>query len=318
MQPGGWASYDRRMDLRSPRRCAVITSLLTPLILLAAACAPADDTTATSSGSTSQSPSATGSDEPPAEDECATGSLPLYEDGTLTIATDSPAFEPWFVDDDPTNGEGYESAVAYAVADELGFSDDEVTWVTVPFNSSYQPGTKKFDFDINQISITAKRAEAVTFSDGYYSASQALITLKDSAYAGATSLADFKDAKIGAQVGTTSLDAVTNEIAPDQQPFVYDDTNNAKQALLNGQVDAIVSDLPTAFYITAVEIPQGQLVGQFQVTSGGTEQFGLLFEKGNPLVDCVNAALAQLQQDGTIAAIEKRWLSNVVDVPELD
>ena len=273
----------------------------------AAACAPTEESTGTSSAPTST----------PSADECAADSLPLYEDGVLTVATDSPAFEPWFVNDDPTNGKGYESAVAYALATEMGFSDAEVSWVTVPFNASYQPGAKKFDFDINQISITAKRAEAVTFSDGYYSAAQALITLQDSPYATATSLSDFRDAKIGAQVGTTSLDAITTEIDPVQQPFIYDDTNNAKQALLNGQVDAIVADLPTAFYITAVEIPQGRLVGQFQPTTGETEQFGLLFEKGNPLVGCVNRALAQIKQDGTLAAIEKRWLSDVVDVPEL-
>ncbi len=273
----------------------------------AAACAPTEESTGSSSAPTST----------PSADECATDSLPLYEDGVLTVATDSPAFEPWFVNDDPTNGKGYESAVAYALATEMGFSDAEVSWVTVPFNASYQPGAKKFDFDINQISITAKRAEAVTFSDGYYSAAQALITLEDSPYADATGLADFRDAKIGAQVGTTSLDAITTEINPAQQPFIYDDTNNAKQALLNGQVDAIVADLPTAFYITAVEIPQGRLVGQFQSTTGETEQFGLLFEKGNPLVGCVNRALAQIKQDGTLAEIEKRWLSDVVDVPEL-
>ena len=158
----------------------------------------------------------------------------------------------------------------------------------------------------------------MTLSDGYYSAAQALITLKDTPYADATSLEEFRDARLGAQVGTTSLDAITNEIAPEQQPLVFDDTNTAKQALLNGSVDAIVADLPTGFHITAVEIPQGQLVGQFQPTSGETEQFGLLFEKGNPLVECVNAALARLKDDGTLAAIEERWLSDVVDVPELD
>ena len=291
------------MHLRATRRITAVAASLLAVV----ACAPTEE-----SAQSTATPSTT-----PSGDDCAKESLPLYEEGTLTIGTDSPAFEPWFVNDDPTNGKGYESAVAYAIAEELGFSDDEVTWVTVPFNSSYQPGQKKFDFDINQISITRKRAEAVTFSDGYYSAAQALITLEDSPYADATSLEDLKDAKLGAQVGTTSLDAITNTIAPDQQPYVYDDTNNAKQALLNGQVDGIVADLPTAFYITAVEIPQGQLVGQFQPTSGETEQFGLLFEKGNPLVGCVNQALAQLKQDGTLDQIEKRWLSDVVDVPDL-
>ncbi len=185
------------------------------------------------------------------------------------------------------------------------------------FNSSYQPGEKKFDFDINQISISAKRAQAVTFSDGYYSAAQAIITLKDSAYADATSIADLADAKLGAQVGTTSLDAITDTIQPAQAPQVFDDTNIAKNALLNGQVDGIVADLPTAFYITAVEIPQGTIIGQFQPETGETEEFGLLFEKGNPLVECANQAIATLEDDGTLAAIEDRWLSQVVDVPQL-
>jgi len=235
----------------------------------------------------------------------------------LTIATDSPAYEPWFSDDDPTNGKGFESAVAYAVADEMGFGADEVEWISVPFNSSYQPGPKDFDFDINQISITAKRAQAVSFSDGYYSAAQAIITLKDSEYADATSLADFKDARLGTQVGTTSLEAITDTVQPSQQPQVFDDTNVAKNALQNGQVDGIVADLPTAFYITAVEIPQGRIVGQFQPQTGETEQFGLLFEKGNPLVACADQAIATLKQDGTLAVLEDRWLSQVVDVPQL-
>jgi polar amino acid transport system substrate-binding protein len=193
-----------------------------------------------------------------------------------------------------------------------------VAWTKEPFNSSYQPGPKSFDFDINQISISAKRAEAVTFSDGYYSAAQSIITLQDSPYATATSLSDFKDATLGAQVGTTSLDAITDTIKPDHQPQIFDDTNVAKNALQNGQIDGIVVDLPTAFYISAVEIPKSTIVGQFQPETGQKEQFGLLFEKGNPLVSCANQAIAALQANGTLAAIEKRWLSQVVDVPRLD
>ena len=149
----------------------------------------------------------------------------------LTIATDDPVFEPWMFDNDPTNGKGFESAVAYAVAEKMGFSKDQVTWTRVPFNSSYQPGAKKFDFDINQISISPKRAEAVTFSDGYYTVTQAIIVEKDSPYADATSLADFEDATLGAQVGTTSLDAITDTIQPSTPPQVFDDTNIAKNAL---------------------------------------------------------------------------------------
>ncbi len=293
--------YDGGMRSRS----ASCVAFAAAVSLFAVGCAPTEE---------SEEPTTTESSDPPA-DACADPAT--FKPGILTIATDSPAFEPWFKGDDPTNGKGFESAVAYAVADEMGFDRGAVEWVTVGFNSSYQPGDKKFDFDINQISISAKRAQAVTFSDGYYSAAQAIITLKDSEYADATSVADLADAKLGAQVGTTSLDAITNTIQPAQAPQVFDDTNIAKNALLNGQVDGIVADLPTAFYITAVEIPEGTIIGQFQPETGKTEEFGLLFEKGNPLVECANQAIATLEDNGTLAGIEDRWLSQVVDVPQL-
>ena len=285
-----------------------------PLLLAAVACAPESDGGSTTATDPAASDTA-GSSAP--ADQCAKETLPLVaDDGMLTIGTDSPAYEPWFVDNDPTNGKGFESAVAYAVADQLGFSTDEVMWVKVPFNNSYAPGPKKFDFDINQISITPDRAEVVDFSDGYYSAAQAVITLKKDG-ATPTSLADLGSLKLGAQTGTTSLTAIRDQIQPDSDPLVFQNTNAAKQALLNGQVDAIVADLPTAFYITAVEIPGSTLAGQFQA-SGEQEQFGLLFEKGNPLVTCVNEALATLKSDGTLAGIEQQWLSDTVDVPVLE
>ena len=290
---------------RRPRSLGVS---LAAAALLALGCAPVEDR------ASEPSPTGTGAS---ATDPCAKDQLSLIEPGQLTIATDSPAYAPWFVDEDPTNGKGYESAVAYAVAEELGFSRDEVAWVREPFNKSYQPGVKDFDFDVNQISITPQRAQVVDFSTGYYQAAQAVIVLEDSPYADATSLADLKDAKLGAQVGTTSLQAVQETLQPTQQPLVFDDTNNAKTALENGQIDGIVVDLPTGFYITAVEIPRGIIVGQFQPMSGRTEKFGLLFEKGNPLVDCVNQALAELKSSGELHRIEQRWLSQVVDVPEL-
>lgn len=328
----------------SPRRYCVpraaaaspaVLSLTVGALLALVGCAPADDEP--SSASSSATPSESRLPEPdsspspteepstpatsqtqPSADNCAPDQLTLVDPGTLTIGTDSPAYEPWFKDDDPTNGEGFESAVAYAVAAELGFAEDQVTWVTVPFNSSYAPGDKKFDFDINQISITPKRAEVVDFSDGYYQAAQAVITLKDSDFADATTVADLQGARMGAQVGTTSLSATQDVVAPDEQVAVFDDTNAAKQALLNGQIDAIVADLPTAFYITAVEIPDSQIVGQFQPTSGAVEEFGMLFEKGNPLVGCVNTKLAALEESGELEQIEAKWLSQVVDVPSLD
>jgi polar amino acid transport system substrate-binding protein len=274
-------------------------------MLVALGCAPQDSSTATD---TTNTPATSDATQTPAD--CVQGKT--MTDGTLTIATDSPAYDPWFRNNDPSNGKGYESAVAYAVADQLGFDNASVKWVKEPFNKSFAPGPKDFDFDINQISITPARAKVVTFSDGYYTAAQALIALKDSPVADATSVADLKKYKLGAQTGTTSLTAIRDDIDPSTEPLVFQNTNVAKQALLNHQVDAIVADLPTAFYITAVTI-----VGQFQQQSGEPEQFGMLFEQGNPLVDCVNQALANIKSDGTLDQIEQKWLSQTVSVPVL-
>lgn len=286
-------------------------SLSLPLALGFAGCAPveeesSDDSTAESSG-----------DADPAADPAACAEGNTLNDGVLTVGTDSPAYEPWFRDNDPANGKGYESAVAYAVAEQLGFEQDQVEWVKVPFNNSYKPGTKDFDFDINQISITPQRAEVVDFSDSYYNAAQAVIALKGTAGAEATSLDDLKGLRLGAQTGTTSLTAIRDVIQPETDPLVFEDTNAAKQALQNDQVDAILADLPTAFYISAVEIDDSVLVGQFQPETGEQEEFGMLFEKGSPLVECVNGALANLDEDGTLDQLEKQWLSETVDVPEL-
>ena len=281
--------------------------LATPLLLAAVACAPAEDS---------------GDDEaadptPTAADQCEKDNLALLAPGTLTIGTDSPAYEPWFTDNDPSNGKGYESAVAYAVAEQLGFTADEVSWVVVPFNNSFKPGEKNFDFDINQISITPERAEVVDFSESYYDAAQAVVALKGSAGAEATSLDDLHDLRLGAQTGTTSLTAIRDVIKPHEDPLVFQSTNAAKQALQNDQVDAILADLPTAFYISAAEIPNSLVVGQFQPDTGEQEQFGMLFEKGSELVPCVNEALAALRDDGTLEQLDQQWLSDVVDVPEL-
>jgi polar amino acid transport system substrate-binding protein len=298
-----------------------------PLVLVPLACAPADDSSGssaaddeTSAPAPTPSESTSGSAAPTEEasggisPECAPDQLNLMESGTLTVGTDKPAYEPWFSDNDPSNGKGYESAVAYAVADALGVG---VKWTVVPFNTSYKPGAKDFDFDINQISITPEREKVVDFSDGYYAAAQAVIALKDSDIASATSVADLASYKLGAQTGTTSLTAIRDTIGSDDDPMVFEDTNAAKQALVNGQVDGIVADLPTAFYITAAEIKNSVIVGQFQPVSGEQEEFGMLFEKGNPLRDCVNEALAQLTADGTLDQLQQEWLSNQVDVPVL-
>jgi polar amino acid transport system substrate-binding protein len=248
--------------------------------------------------------------------DCQAEDLDLTTDGTLTIATDDPAFEPWFVDDDPSNGQGFEGAVAYAVADKLGFDKDSVTWVKAGFNQVVQPGPKNFDFDINQFSITDDRKKAVDFSSPYYSAAQAIITLEDSEFADATALADLKDAKVGAQIGTTSLEAV-DQIEPTTDPLVYDDTSKAAQALQNGQVDAVVADLPTAYYLTGAEIDGGTIVGQFQPRTGESEEFGLLLAKGSDLTPCVSAAVDALAEDGTLSSLEDEWLAQKTDVPEL-
>lgn len=244
----------------------------------------------------------------PELDECSRENLTTVASGTLTIGTDTPAYPPYFVDDDPTNGQGFESAVAYAVAEGLGFAPEEVVWEVVPFNASYAPGDKNFDFDINQISITEERKQAVDFSDGYYTVNQAVVALKDSPIAGATSLAELKEARLGAQVGTTSLAYITDVVQPNEEPQVFNDTNDAKNAMQNGQLDGLVVDLPTAYYITAVEIPEGTIVGQFPAQEGG-EEFGLLFQKGNPLVTCVNNVLAELKASGQLQAIQDQWLA---------
>jgi polar amino acid transport system substrate-binding protein len=297
--------------MRTPLRASLLTAL-PALLLVATACAPADESTSEGSDESSEGGAT------PAAEDCSTENLALKQEGVLTIGTDSPAFPPWFVDDDPTNGEGFESAVAYAVAEELGFTEDQVEWIKVRFNNSYKPGPKDFDFDINQISITEDRARVVDFSQGYYSAAQGVIALKDSPVAEAASVADLADYKLGAQTGTTSLTAIREVIQPDEDPLVFTDTNAAKQALQNGQVDAILADVPTAYYITAVEIPQGEIVGQFQPETGEQEEFGMLFEKGSSLRPCVDRALATLEEDGTLAALEQKWLSDVVDVPVLE
>ncbi len=263
---------------------------------------------APSEAASSAAPEAASPSAEPALDECSTENLTLVNPGVLTIGTDSPAYPPYFVDDDPTNGQGFESAVAYAVAEGLGFGPNDVQWSVVPFNKSYAPGDKDFDFDINQISITPKRQKAVDFSNGYYTVNQAVVALNDSPIAGATSLAELQAAKLGAQVGTTSLDFITDVVQPSDKPFVYNDTNDAKSALNNGQIDGIVVDLPTAYYITAVEIDNSKIVGQFPAQEGG-EQFGLLFAKGNPLVSCVNGVLDDLAASGDLQAIQDEWLA---------
>ena len=248
---------------------------------------------------------------------CAKGKLATETSGKLTIATDEPAYEPWFKDDKPANGEGFESAVAYAVAKQLGYDKANVVWQSVPFNKAFAPGEKTFDFDINQVSISTERKKAVDFSSGYYDVRQAVIALKGGKAAKATSIADLKGLKLGAQVGTTSLNYIEDVVKPTQEPAAYAKNDQAKSALQNGQVDAIVVDLPTAFYITAAEVTNAKIVGQFENQGGTPEQFGLVLDKGSALTSCVTTAVDALREDGTLASIEKQWLSDAVDAPVL-
>lgn len=239
---------------------------------------------------------------------CAKDVLPLKKPGTLSLATDNPAYEPWFADNTPKNGRGYESAVAYAVADRLGFAKDEVAWSFVGFNQAIAPGEKAFDAAINQFSISDERRKAVDFSTPYYVATQAVVTQEGSPIAGATSIAQLKNASLGAQVGTTSHRAITEQIAPTRAPKVFDTNDLAVQALKNGQVDGIVVDLPTAFYMANAQLDKGKIVGQLPVTGQGDE-FGFLLTKGSPLTPCLSQAVDALRADGTLARLADQWLT---------
>jgi polar amino acid transport system substrate-binding protein len=238
----------------------------------------------------------------------------LYTKGVLTVATDKPAYPPWFEDNNPANGKGYESAVAYAVAKQLGFKNSQVKWAYEPFNDSYAPGPKKFDFDINEISVSAARAQAVTFSNSYYDVQQALVALKGTPIVTKHTPAELKTYIFGDQVGTTSLGFINSAIQPTQTPKVYETLNDVKQALQTHQIAAFVTDTPTAQYISSSEIPHSIMVAQFP-SSGA--HYGLLFAKGNPLVTCVNKALATLRSNGTLAALQKKYLQIYLTVPNI-
>jgi polar amino acid transport system substrate-binding protein len=244
----------------------------------------------------------------------AATTLPTLTKGFLTIGTDDPAYSPYFVDNKPANGKGFESAIAYAVAKQLGYPASKVKWVKAPFNSVIQPGKKPFDFDINEVSITPERAKAVDFSTGYYDVAQAVVTIKTSKIAKAKSIADLANAKLGAQVGTTSYSTITKVIKPKAKPSVFDTNDIATQALINGQIDGLVLDLPTAFYVSAVGLKNGLIVGQF-ATKPGAEQFGLVLSKGSPLTKSVSAAVDALRANGTLKAIAQKWLSSSAGAP---
>jgi polar amino acid transport system substrate-binding protein len=295
---------------RLPRAVGAVAllTLATMTALVSAGCSPQDEPKA--SPSTSAGPAAAPT--------CTPAGLDTMKSGKLTIGTDKPAYAPWFSDDKPSNGKGYESAVAYAVAAELGYDKSAVTWVTASFNSVIQPGPKYFDLDINQFSITPEREKAVDFSSGYYDVTQAVVTTKGSKADGVKDLAGLKNLKIGAQVGTTSYRAVTDVIAPAQAPAVFDDNDKAKLALANGQIDALVVDLPTALYLAAADLKNGTVVGQLPPTTSGTvEQFGIILAKNSPLTPCVSRAVDTLRTKGTLKELQATWLTEAAGAPEL-
>jgi polar amino acid transport system substrate-binding protein len=252
---------------------------------------------------------------PSSADACSKDKLALKAAGTFSVATDKPAYEPWFSGDDPTNGKGYESAVTYAVAKKLGFEPAEVKWQTVQFNAAFAPGPKKFDLDVNQVSISEDRRKAVDFSTGYYDVTQTVITSAGSKIADAKSIADLAGAKLGAQVGTTSYTALRDVIKPKQSPAVFDTNDLAVQALKNKQIDGIVVDLPTGFYMTAAQLDHGKIVGQLPA-GAQTEQFGFVLQKGSALTPCLSQAVDALRADGTLAKLQHQWLTSE-GAPEL-
>ncbi|HWC71516.1 MAG TPA: ABC transporter substrate-binding protein [Actinomycetota bacterium] len=294
--------------------------ILAVLAVVAAACAPEEETPPADDGATS---------EPAPVDaaSCASDAGTVSE-GVLTVGTGNPAFPPWWEGgtseenadwefNDPYLLEGFEGATVGAVAEQLGFTPDAIEFVPVPFNKSFAPGPKDFDFVLQQISYSDKRAQAVDFSESYYDVNQALVSVKGSDIEGATTLAELQSAKLGAPLGTTSFDYIEQNIQPTEEPAVYNDLNGAVQGLKNGQVDGIVVDLPTAFFVTAVQIPKGVIVGQFP-TVGAQEYFALALEKGSALTECLDLALQALKDDGTLPAIQQEWLADNASAPVIE
>lgn len=253
-----------------------------------------------------------------AQNDCANG-LTL-EDGKLTIATGNPAYFPWVIDDKPESKQGFEAAVAYAVANEMGFSDDQVVWVRSSFDQAIQPGAKDFDFNLQQYSITPERDEIVDFSRPYYSAAMAVVTRKPTADAGATAdLATLKGLAWGADANTTAVPMLSEIVGPEKEPLLYGDNADVVEAMKANQIDAALFDLPTALYLAAVVLDDGVVLGQFPAErSENPDQFGLLMEEGNPLKSCVDAALDRLEDNGTLASLEAEWLSATTGVPVIE
>jgi polar amino acid transport system substrate-binding protein len=314
------------------RRALPVLALLASLALGActSGATPAPSSAAPSVGAPSSAPSIAASVAPSASpDACAAANLKLTTAGKLTIGTDNPAYppyydipaagatKPWELGD-PTDGSGFESAFAYALAAKLGFAKADVTWIVVPFDNSFAPGTKKFDIDLNQVSYKPDRASAVDLSDGYYSLNQSIVALKANGLASVTTIAGMKGFKFGAQLGTTSLDTINTVIAPTTAAKVYTTNDEAIAGLKAKQIDGLVVDLPTAFYVTAAQVDNSVIVGQFPAPTGANaEHFSVVLAKGSSLTACVNTAIAALKSDGTLDAITKEWLSDKASAPVL-
>jgi polar amino acid transport system substrate-binding protein len=285
-------------------------------IIVAVAATALIGTTLAACGSSSSSSTGGSGGTSASAASCSNASIQkdLYTKGVLTVATDNPVFTPWFVKNKPSNGQGYESAVAYAIAHQLGFKPSQVVWVTEPFSSSYAAGPKKFDFDINEVSYTPQRAQAVTFSNSYYDVQQAIVALKGSPIVAHHTPADLKKYLYGDQVGTTGLTYITNKIQPTQQPRVFDTLSQAAAALEAHRIDALVTDTPTAQYMASAQLKHAVLVAQFPSVG---EHYGLLFHLGNPLVTCVNKAIGQLQSDGTLSSLQKKYLGIYLKFPTI-
>ncbi|HJP88558.1 MAG TPA: ABC transporter substrate-binding protein [Candidatus Limnocylindrales bacterium] len=302
---------------------------------IAAACGPGTATTAPTTVAATAAPTqgavVTAA---PTPDACATANLKTLAAGVLTVGTDNPAYPPYFnmhdspypspwedlgYTGDPTSGEGFESAIAYSVATQLGFTKDKVNWVAVPFANSFAPGPKTFDIFLNQVSYKPERAESADLSDGYYNLKQAIVALKSNPASKATTIAELAQYKFGAQIGTTSYDAIKDEIQATAEGAVFDTNDLAITALKNKQIDAIVVDLPTADYITNVQIEDSAavIVGQLPGAAGSNEHFSLVLAKDSTLTPCVNAALAALNSAGTLDELAKKWLPFQEAIPVL-
>ena len=316
-------------------RTALTSTVVLLIAVMAAACSsgggaspsvsPATTASAAAAASESSAPSVAPSATPNA---CAKETLTTVASGKFTIGTDNPAYPPYYQIPasgsatkpwelgDPTNGEGFESAFAYAVADKLGFAKADVAWIVVPFDNSFAPGAKKFDIDVNQVSYTAERAQAVDLSDGYYTLNQSIVALKANALSSAKTVADLKAYKFGAEAGTTSLDTINNVIAPTTAAKVYSSNDDAIAGLKAKQIDGLVVDLPTAYYVSAAQVDNSVIVGQFAPPTGANaEHFSVVLAKGSALTDCVNAAIAALKSDGTLDSITKEWLADKASAP---